>query len=670
MAGGDVGAALGGVINLSTSTQSSSLAQIFNAATNAFVRVGSLSGPREAIGAPVIMLANHLALFAGGQDCEPATVGGQSGFLCTAVNTAELYHQDTQTFTLAGSGSGNKMTSIRSGPSLTLLEDTGAAGLDGQVLIVGGSNGSSFLSVTPPASPPVAAAQNTAELYNPATDTFTAINNLIPTPSTCPQGAPNTISAISETTNTVTVTMSTANPTGLTVGKLVNVRNALSTLSGHTLDFNGNFTVATIPDGTHFTYTDATPGLGSGANNDASHVMQATSLTAQCGMVDQGAALIPNSGGKVLLAGGDLIQFLGDATTTSYIFDPSTLAFTQTTGSMTAPRELFPLIPMVDPVTGTLAGKLVAMGGVNANSGACPLSSTVVITTNSDAEVFDPSSQTWSTVSKPSSVISSASESGNVVTVTMTTANPTGLAVGSGVTISGVVAASGVALHFENFGYNGGFVVASIPDSTHFTYNDRFSGLGAGTGGTATANTMGERRTTTPAFFLTGGLAGETILPGGVQVEAGNFTANPLTPNSCVGLTLIKQAALQETDLYDPVSASQGVFTPTGSLAQAREGQVTGIIGSGTDVGELLVAGGACTTTTPSLQSLAIGTAKAASTCNNTGGAGSAENDYSEIYNETTRVWTIGPPPAGGVACSPSASCFTPVNGAAGVVLQ
>ena len=656
-----MGAKLGGVINLATSTQSSKQAQIFNAQTNTFQLVGSLSQPREAVGAPTIMLANHLALVVGGQDCEPATIGGQSGFLCTASNTAELYHQDTQSFTLAGSGSGNTMTSFRSGPSLTVLEDTGAAGLDGQVLVVGGSNGSSFLSVTPPANPPVAAAQNTAELYNPATDKFTAIAGLIPTPSICPQGAPNTVSAISESGNTVTVTMSTANPTGLAVGKLVNVRNALSTLANHTLDFNGNFTVLTIPDGTHFTYTDATSGLVSGANADTSHIMQATSLTAQCGMVDQGAALIPNSGGKVLLAGGDLIQFLGEATTASYIFDPATLTFTQTTGSMTAPRELFPLVPQIAPVTGTLVGKLVAMGGVNANSGACPLSSTVVITTNSDGEVFDPNTQTWSTVSDPSASIASASEIGNVVTVTMTTANPTGLTVGSGVTISGVAAASGVAVHFENFGYNGGFVVASIPTSKTFTYNDRFSGLGAGSGGTATANTMGERRTTDPTFFLTGSEAGETILPGGVQVEAGNFTANPLAPNSCVGLTLIKQAALQETDLYDPVSTTQGVFTPTGSLNQAREGQGQGVIGAGTDSGDLIVIGGACTTPTPSLQSITIGTAAAATTCNNTGGAGSAQNDYSELYSQSTKVWTVGPGPAGG---------FTPTNAPTFAVLQ
>jgi hypothetical protein len=385
--------------------------------------------------------------------------------------------------------------------------------------------------------------------------------------------------------------------------------------------------------------------------------MIATSLTQQCGMVDQGAALIPNSGGKVLLAGGDLSAFLvGETTTASYIFDPATLSFTQTTGNMTAPRELFPLVAMDQPVSGTLAGKVVAFGGINANSSVCPTTtSPVVVTTNSDAEVFDPSTQLWTTVSGPSAAISSTSESGNTVTVTMATANPAGLTVGSGVSINGVTQTT--TLHFENFGYDGAFVVTSIPDATHFTYNDRFSGLAAGTGGTARANTMGERRTTDPTFFLTGSLSGEVILPGGVQVEAGNFATG-----SCVALTLIKQAALQETDLYNPVSNSEGVFTPTGSLNQAREGQGQGIVGGvGAFAGELLVAGGACTTTTPSLQSITIGTANAASTCNNTGGAGSAQNDYSELYSQSTRVWTVGPGPAVG---------FTPTNAPAFAVLQ
>ena len=44
-------------------------------------------------------------------------------------------------------------------------------------------------------------------------------------------------------------------------------------------------------------------------------------------MVDQGAALIPNDGGKVLLAGGDVVAFLGQSSNLSFIFDPATQTF-------------------------------------------------------------------------------------------------------------------------------------------------------------------------------------------------------------------------------------------------------------------------------------------------------------------------------------------------------
>ena len=44
-------------------------------------------------------------------------------------------------------------------------------------------------------------------------------------------------------------------------------------------------------------------------------------------MVDQGAALIPNDGGKVLIAGGDILTFLGESSNLSFIFDPTTQTF-------------------------------------------------------------------------------------------------------------------------------------------------------------------------------------------------------------------------------------------------------------------------------------------------------------------------------------------------------
>jgi hypothetical protein len=164
----------------------------------------------------------------------------------------------------------------------------------------------------------------------------------------------------------------------------------------------------------------------------------------------------------------------------------------------------------------------------------------------------------------------------------------------------------------------------------------------------ATANTMGARRAGVATLLEMGSLAGEAILPGGVDVEAGTF------PSTCVTATGIKQGATAETDLYDPNTGTGGTFSATGSLNQAREGPAQGQIGAGTDVADVLVAGGACTTPSPSLQSVVTGTSQATTTC----GSSNATNDYSELYSQATRTWTVGP-----------ASASAPSNAAANAVL-
>ena len=85
-----------------------------------------------------------LALVAGGQN--------SSGYLATA----ELYNPTTGT-----SASASSMTAARNGHTATLLNS-------GMVLLAGGENGS-------PTNPSYLA---TAELYNPATGTFTATGSM------------------------------------------------------------------------------------------------------------------------------------------------------------------------------------------------------------------------------------------------------------------------------------------------------------------------------------------------------------------------------------------------------------------------------------------------------------------------------------------------------------
>jgi hypothetical protein len=531
-----------------------------------------MNSAREA--SVAVVLPNGLTLIVGGQSCSAQTIGGQNGFECDALQTSELYNESTQAFTLAGSGSGGLMTIARSGPSATLISGSGTA-LDGQVLIVGGSTGSSFLSTTPPTPGPGVptgqVALNTAELYNPATDAFTATTHAIPgcpagtQPPSCTTGlasvcagASNAVSTAAESGTTVTITMSSANPTGLTIGSAVTISNVTCPTCLGTNSYNGSFNVTTIPNSTHFTYTSPFSSLNAGSGGSAA------SDTFECGMVDQGAALIPNDNGKVLITGGDILTFLGQSSNVAFLFDPATQTFTRT-GSMTNARELFPLVAM-DPavVTGALSGQVVAYGGIQASSAAClkDPSKPVVATTLNSAEVYNPATGTWS----------------------------------------------------------------------------------------ATANTMGVKRTTIATLIETGSLAGEVILPGGVDVEAGT------PPSTCAAITGLKQAAQSETDLYDPTTGTGGTFTATGSLNQAREGQGQGEIGAGTDVTEILAAGGACTTATPSLNSVPIGTSQAATTC----GSANAQNDYSELYSQSTGLWTVGPLPASG---------FTPSNAPAAAVL-
>ncbi len=586
--------------------------------------------------------------------------GGTNGFQCDALATAELYNESTKAFTFAGTG--GAMSISRSGPSVTLIKGSGTA-LDGQALIVGGSTGSSFLSLTPPpagsGAPPGQAALNTAELYNPATDAF-SLTNALPScpaghaappvsPATCPAGdtcdcttglpavcagTANAVSSASESGTTATITMTSANPTGLTIGNNVTLANV--SVAG----YNGTFVVTAIPTGTTFQFT-AAAGLTAGTGGTAA------ADTFECGLVDQGSALIPNDGGKVLLAGGDVVAFLGEATNLSFIFDPATHMFSKTTGPMVVPRELFPLVAL-DPsvVTGPLSGHVVAYGGVWANTASC-VSPNIVATTLGNSEVFDPSTGTWSLNVGASASITSTSESTNVVSVTSTTANPVGLTVGHGVTISGVTTAAAPN------NYNGTFVVASIPTASTFTYtahNPTASPSTAGSGGTAQAGTMGDARAAVATLFEAGSLAGEVILPGGVDVEAGTF------PTTCVAIATLKQRATAEVDLYDPGTGTLGTFSATGSLNQAREGAGQGQLGAGADVTDLLLIGGACTTPNPSLQSVTIGTSQATTTCGNA----SATNDYSELYSQGSGLWTVGPGPA---------ATYTPTNAAASTVL-
>ena len=397
IAGGDTGGLLSGFIPLSTSTNSTAGAEIYEALSDAFGLVGSLNTAREAT-ATALVLPNGKTLVAGGSHCGPKTYGpgglcgssSFSGFQCDAQNTAELYTQTTSTtgsFTLAGAGSGGHMTTARSGATATLITGSGTS-LDGKVLITGGSSGSSFLSLSTP--PPGCApfgqvAQNTAEIYDPAADTFTATGS-IPgctagtAPPTCTTGLPSTcngpesaITSASESGTTVTIT-SASNPTGVLVGSNVTVTGVSVT------GYNGIFAVTAIPTSTTFQYTAAS-GLGAGTGGFAA------AGTAQCGLVDADAALLNN--GKVLIAGGDYIVFLGQSSPQAFLFNPSTATFSQTV-PMNVARELPGIVKLPN-------GDILLAGGLTGAAAACAATpaTPTAFTTNSSAEVYDPTVPSW-----------------------------------------------------------------------------------------------------------------------------------------------------------------------------------------------------------------------------------------------------------------------------------
>ena len=642
MAGGDSGGLLG-FINLATSTVSSAVAQIYDPTTDALTKLTGLNTSRES--AASVVLPNGLTMVVGGETCRASSFGGTSGFLCTAVDTAELYSETTGLFTYAGSGSGYAMTTARMGPTATLIEGSGTS-LDGQVLIMGGSTGNSYLATTTPPGTPAQTALNTGELYNPVTDTFTELTSPIPpcpagessaTTPACSSGLAsvcslpatlNVISSTSESGTTVTVTMPIVNPPGLTVGAGVIIAGVSCPGCTGSTGYNGSFVVTATPGSNTFTYTSSSSTLTAGtggtvrvgnilslsesgttvtANTTANppglvvgdyvaisgvtpvgydganlkvtevnpsgtsfqYTANSSSLastttpggiasanTYECGMVDQEAALIPNDGGQILIAGGDLLEFLGESSNLSFIFNPAATppSFTQT-GALTTPRELFSLVAL-DPkvVTGSLSGEVVAFGGIEANSAVCTVVGDIVAITLNTAEVYNPTSGTWTVPTSPMGV--------------------------------------------KRAGYS------TLFDNTTDT------------------------------------LAGQVLLPGGVDVEAGTF------PSTCVGTTLLKQTAQKETDLYDPMNdpSAGGTFTATGSLTQAREGAAQGELGGTNSETEtdVIVIGGACTESTANLDSFVIGTTNAGAAGHCASGS-AATTDYSELYSQTGGTWTLGP---------------------------
>ena len=553
-----------------------------------------------------------------------------SGNQCDALNTAELFDKATLSWTVAGTAFGTNptgtMTASRRGATATLLPD-------GTVLIVGGSTGSSFLGLTgnfslPPlgCGPSGPVALNTAEIYDPVADTFTATASIpgcaagTAPPTTCPSGGlpaqclgiqSGTITSATETTagplTTVTITVTPPLPTGLIVGGGVEI-GGVGVAGNFTNGYNGVFGPGSVTSiiGDTFTYTDAAAsGLGIGAGGFA-----IAEGTAQCGITDHVAQLISGTGmagvdGTVLVAGGDYVELFGQSSAQAFLYVPAPFAAGYgcapgtpcfvATGPMSVPREI--------PALSTLnSGSVLVVGGITGAANACvnlpaactgpgtpgtptacctgvrtgPNCGPVALTTQNSGEVYDPVTRMWTLVGSLMQVKRAALPGTHI---------PTGLATG-------------------------------------------------------------------------GALAGDegVMLAGGIDAETTDGT-NPNFP-ACAAIIRIAQGTTNTMDFYDAVTGA--IVPDSAKLTQKRGAQSQALLTTGNfaTANQIISAGGECTNPTPTLESWPIGASRAENFCN----AG-ASTQYGELYDPVLDKWTLLPAQAVSGAPCPDAQAVCPASG-------
>ena len=393
IAGGDTGALLS-VFEVSSGTVSTNAAEIYEAASNTFATVGNLNTARE--GSTAVVLPNRETLIVGGEHCFATTLGpggacGTSsfpGFECDALDTAELYTETavgTGSFALAGSGSSFAMTSARSGATATLLAD----GVS--VLITGGETGSTFLgSSTPPAgcAPSGQVSQTTAEIYDLATDTFTATASI----PGCPAGTiPPT-----QCTNNMGDALPAVCGSGMSQCGLVDPAATLLTsglVPGGVLVTGGDYVELFGESSTQsFVYVPYYDSFG--PTPPAGTPFWAPSNPMNTARELPGITTLPS--GDVLVAGG--LTATSEACTatpstpvefttssTAEIFDPATFTWTAVTAPMSVPRiasvELF--------TSGPDSGDAILAGGLDDEAGpGCVGITSITQQTQSKTDLF------------------------------------------------------------------------------------------------------------------------------------------------------------------------------------------------------------------------------------------------------------------------------------------
>jgi len=320
----------GGASDFSTTGLAS--AELYDPATGTFATTGSMNTPRW-FGQTATLLRNGQVLVA----------GGLSTGYADPVPSAELYNPATGTFSATGS-----MITTRESAAATLLTN-------GQVLVVGGcssNNGTNPCQL-------VAG----AELYDPATRTFSATGSLITartgnTATLLPDGQVLVAGGITSPFDTILASAELYNPatgTFSTTGSMTTARSSPAA----TLLPNGQVLVSggSIPGSNLTTAELYSPTTGT------------FSSTGSMTTPNESATLLLD--GQVLVAGGSIP---GSNLATAELYDPTTGTFSATGSMITARSSLL--------ATLLHNGQVLVAGGVGSSG---PLASAELYTATLDA---------------------------------------------------------------------------------------------------------------------------------------------------------------------------------------------------------------------------------------------------------------------------------------------
>ncbi|MGO8816531.1 MAG: kelch repeat-containing protein [Terriglobia bacterium] len=493
--------------------------------------------------------------------------GGVDNTLYTAaLDTAEIYDPTAQTF-----------TALTSTMVTALVYHTATLLPSGQVLLAGGEEGNGY-----------GTALNTAELYNPTANTFTALSatmttarfshtaTLLPTGEVLLAGGSmngtggsggqgtvlNSAELYDPTANTFTALAATVTSTheldGATfhpaVTALVATLTAARELAAAALLPNGQ---VLITGGFSATGTALNTGEVYEALPPSVQTFTALSPSLPSAVVGHSATRLPN--GKILLAGG--FNASETVLNTAQLYDPVANAFTAVAAKMTTARggHAATLLPN---------GLVLITGGATTAQGSPTLDS---------AELYDPVANTFTALS----ATMTSARSGHTATLL-----PNGLVLITGGFTDTITALNTAevynpttqaftALSATMVSTRGGHTATLLPTGMVLLaggFNDSDTNLNTAeiynpTAGTFTAltATMTSSRDQHTA----------TLLPNGLVLLAGGSTSAHGDP------------ALNTAELYDPVA---GTFTATtNTMTTAREFDAAALLPNGT----VLLTGGA-----------------------------------------------------------------------------